>query len=550
MNIEMISNEGLLFIRPPLPELEKELQFWNITPKVGHYEYVNRKTGDTVLGTSRKGYEKKQELLYSLSPDGVWMVTHDGMFRRVADVLNMAGIYTYTHHRVHPLPEFYFDASVVAGLRPEQIQAVIYSLAASGCRQKGGAVPAPGSGGALISSTMATGKTFWIAAMIRAFRDEKIVITTYRKAVVRRLYDGLNEILNPEGIEVGMVTGEVNREKQITVCTFGSLMNFDQDKTRVLIVDEVHRAAGEDISGVLLEFKRAVKFGCSGTIKGHIRERYLESIFGPIAFSFEDEEAEELDRVSKVKVYALSVPKGPPATAKREDILERHCITRNKVRNRLIRDTAALVPEDMQLIIFVRTIEHIDLLVNGVVFESDPEHPEVPVKDPIPPYLPPGYEIYHGQLPPKEKRRIEEGLYSGEIKRLIANDSLSEGVDTTKLRVMIDANWWSSDCSVSQKGGRNRRKDEGKYLGIIINFQDEWCDILRKKRLEELRQLGMQPSEEEQKADFLKGKADKRLTQYRKRGWPVLRIDSPDKINFNEINQPEIQQTELPMDEG
>lgn len=525
-SVDIVANDGMLWLMPPVAELQEDLKFWCRKPVKEAYSYFDRRKGEQVSGERFAGMTGSYEMLYSLTEDGSYMVINEGLFHRVTNVLAANG-YGYTYRRIAPLPEFDFGSHILAPMwseehqaflpmRPEQISAVIHLLAASGCGRRGGPTPTPGSGGGLANLTMSTGKTFLIAALIRAFRHLKIVITTYRSSVVRRLYDGLNEILNPEGIQIGMVTGSVKKREDICVCTDKSLTEFDPDEVGLILYDEVHRAGADNTSQDLLAFKKAVKFGFSGTIKSHDRLRYIESIFGPVAYEFEDEEAEALGRVSPVKCYALSVPDGVIVHGANNAQKESRVITNNKFRNQVIQQVAERVPDDMQFIIYVRTIEHIEVLRDK--------------------FLPPGYEVYHAELPQKEKLRLEAGIYDGSIKRMIANSSFSEGVDTTKLRVLLNADWTASDQTVSQRGGRNRRNDDGKLLGIIIDLRDDWIENKRKAHLEELGMAGDMIPEDMEKPDNLFTKAKSRISRYKKRGWPVINIDSAAEIDFTEVH--------------
>ena len=166
--------------------------------------------------------------------------------------------------------------------------------------------------------------------------------------------------------------------------------------------------------------------------------------------------------------------------------MERNGIWYNRARNKLAKAVVELVPEDQQLVIFVRTKFHLDHLV---------EH-----------YFP-DFEVYHGKLKPKDKKRILEGFNSGEIKRIISTDSLSEGVDPKALFVTINLNWMQSDVSVVQKAGRNRRLAEGKGFGVVVDFNDWWHPRFERK-------------------------SKKKLSKYYNRGYNIIEDATPSTIQF------------------
>jgi len=498
METKIISHEGLLFVTPVHACLQKELQFWHSKTKLEPYSFM--KDGQLIEGVKRAGMEHSKELLYSLSSDGRSLITHLGLRDRVFHALKEEGIPFSYEHRGISRPKCTISPAIFKGLRPEQREGVIKMLA--------------NQGDCCVEFTMATGKTNMIAALIRAFPDQKIIVTSYRETVVRRLLDGLTELLEDTGERIGFYQGSNRDLQRITCSTLALLDEFDPDEIGIVIVDEAHRGAGDQTSQDLLAFKRALKFGFSGTLKkrGDGKQKFLEGILGPIVCQFTDEEAELAGRVTPQRVYVLSVPEGPSLSAQVSDIRrERLGITRNPCRNRLIAETVQKAPADWQGIIFVRTIEHIDWLL-----END-------LKDM-------GFEKYHAKISTKEKRRIEAGLYSGELKRLIANDALSEGVDTTQLRWLIDANWSSSDVLVSQKGGRNRRLLPGKDYGIIVNFADDWIELALAEQDKELALGAGLPAGESNKKDGFFMKANNRIRQYSDRGWPILRISKPEDI--------------------
>lgn len=512
--VQIVSYLGNLFISPVMPELHDELYFWHRKTKMGERKFHDKSGEEQTIQYRTDQMEHTKEPLFTVSEDGEWTVTHEGLLRRILKYLDKQRR-PYTYERRGPqFPVFEWGDWVVAGLRPEQIQAVIHLI---GHEPR---IKAPLSG-AMVEFTMATGKTHIIKALCLAFRRYKIVVTTFKTSVVRRLYDGLRELLEPLGISVGIVQGSIRKFAQVTVCTDALLEEFDPEEVGVVIYDEVHRAAADRVSNRLFEFTRALRYGFSGTIKKRAdgKNKYLEALFGPIVYEYTDQEAERDKRVSPVKCFALSVPKGPRVADKSDTMKERHGIMWNKMRNKLIRQVVDLVPPEQQVIVFVRTIQHIDHLKEL--------------------YLPSDFVVYHGDMTGKERKTIEEGITSGTIRRIVANDALSEGVDTTEMDVVIDAAWTVSDKDVSQKGGRNRRMREGKRWGVIVNFRDEWGELARQATLQERQMLDIDVAMEEglEKPDPLFRRAQARLKQYRDRGWPVFEIDSPTQIEFDRRDQ-------------
>lgn len=506
---KIMARDGYLFITPVPPGLDVELRFWEVVEITKPFSYRDGESGQMVFGTRRAGYSGNWTSLMT-EANGVACFGR-GLFRRVANFLQASGIpFTFEEDRSF-YPSFHFGPDVVAGLRPEQMRVLMSILAELGVGQIGWqsdtarVPPRPGSFGALVSATMSTGKTVIIAALIRCFPETKIVVVTKKKSVIRRLVGGLQDYLPEISHEIGEFHGGRKNERRITVCSEALVDSFDTSLVGLLIHDEVHNGSGTQVSMGIMSYTRACKVGFSGTIDRHPKLKFLESQYGPVVDTISDAEAEELGRVSLVKVYVLKTKRGPDVSGMKEITLERHGITNNHQRNKLIGAVCQAIPENLQTVVFVRTIQHIEILVEK--------------------YLPPGFVVYHGQLKDKERAAIEKDLCDGKITRLIANDALSEGVDTTHVRVIVEAGYSATDQTVSQRGGRARRKADGKKMGVIITPSDDWTIDTDMDGVE--------------KENPLKKKRISRVSNYSKRGWPVVKINEIHEINFSEINESE-----------
>ena len=313
---------------------------------------------------------------------------------------------------------------------------------------------------------MGYGKTYLIAALCRAYHRSGVVVATKSAAVVRRLVQGLTDLLKDDGITVGVRQGARHKPGAVTVCTNAVLDRFDPARVGCLIYDEVHHAAARNQVKVLSRFHQSVKFGLSATISERFdgRHHLIEGIFGPVCSKVTDEEAEDLGRVVPLRVLVVPVDRGPDLSDIKSPITaERRGIWRNPTRNRTVAAAVEKVPPDWQTLVFARTVEHAEILV---------EH-----------YLPEGFEVFHSELPPDEYTRILTGFETGEILRVVSTDAMGEGVDPSRLRVVVDANWTTSDTKVSQRAGRCRRRAPGKSIGYLVAFDDRFDQSNRREPL-------------------------------------------------------------------
>lgn len=487
--IKAIAHRGKLWVSPAnlLGFLKPHLRYRLRYTPTETLNFVDQNTGEMVQ--AKKRLNKVETILVDMyKEENGHLLVHEGMFTKISELCGKQG-FEMEYSKVDPqFPEPILNPSVVRGLHPDQVDCFTSLISAVG------APGVPGPGGAMVEATMGAGKTHVIAALCRAFR-EGVVVVTKKKKVVHNLVNKLKDLLADDDISIGMHQGSSRIPGDVRVGTTALLGSFDPDEVRVLIFDECHHAASDKVSMQVMSFEAALRFGLSATIKGRFdgKDLLLEGLFGPIVYELTDQEAEDLGRVVPIKAYFLEVREGPnTANWKNPTSKERHGIWRNLTRNMAVRDAARGVPDDQQLLIFVKTVEHGEILVENFFGEE--------------------FEFYHSKLSTREQDDIVARFESGELKRLVATDSLGEGIDPDNLMVVIDANWTTSNVQVAQRAGRNRRHGETKPYGVIINFLDKFDDTVTRK-------------------------SNERLREYRKRGYECQVISDPASIQFVGQNQ-------------
>lgn len=470
-SIQLTSEKGTLRISRALPELTSVLSFRHTFEKPGDtVTFRDRKTGKEKTIVKRGKITSQIEPLYIIGSDNC-LYTHDGCLSMVTDTLVKLG-FQYEYERLNPQwPTYIINRDVVKGLYPNQREGIVRLLLSTG--------------GGMLEAATSMGKTRVIAALVRAYPNEKIVIMTHRQSVVRGLVANLNDLLKEDKIDVGICQGPNQRHTRVTVSTIGSAHHLEAGECRIFIADEVHRFASESAANTVLSFTRAVKYGVSATISGKFAgtTKFLESLFGPIVFKVTDQELESDGKVPPIDAYFLSNPEGPNVDSLNGPTQKKRGVWENPQRNRLIKQVIDLAPADQQLLVFVETKKHLDQIVR----------------------LCPELETCHADLGAKARKSIEERFTSGQAKRVISTDCLSEGVDPRALMIMIDASAVRGDSSLVQKRGRLRRP--GKAKGILINFMDEFSEVFS-------------------------ARAEKRIKDHKSRGDTVIEMATPEQIKF------------------
>lgn len=465
---------GLIKICPLIPDLLQELSFnYRFRDKIKKRIFDRRlnKMRDLFVDGPMRVIKKN---LYSITKDDNGIITFDGLFKRVSNFLSMRNIECeiLQADKIYVTPEI--SERVFEGLYADQKCAVELML--------------DHDGGCMIEAATNTGKTRIITSLCRAYSQFHGLVVTNRQSVATKLYKDLQE-LAPE-CDPGVYLTSSKKRGRTLVITSASLDKFDENSVDFIIYDEAHGAASEVRSKELLRYKTAVKYGMSATIKTNFKgiDKYLEAIFGPIVFELTDQQLEAMSRATPLHVYVMVIDAGPNFGPKAQSLtMERNGIWFNRHRNKIIKECVDRAPSDQQLIVYVRTLTHLEELKFN--------------------FLSSDFEAFHGKLPAKEKKRVLEGFNTGSIKRIISTDCLAEGVDPKNLYVIINANCMQSDVSVLQKAGRNRRLTEGKDFGIIIDFDDSWNDKTERK-------------------------ASNRIKHYRDKGYKIINNANPSQLEF------------------
>ena len=339
----------------------------------------------------------------------------------------------------------------------------------------------------VIKAVTGFGKTTLIGAAALLFPEAKIHVVTKSVDVAERIVRSLKRLLP----KVGKVGDGWKQWERVTVITAGSLAHSDGDAD-FLFCDEVHQLATLNFSTALAaRYRNSRNFGLSATPYARMDNAHavLEPLFGPMIFELTYQHAVDLGLVVPVRVswLPLRLRHNPAERFNNRVARKRYGIWTNRERNAIIATAVQSYPETHQILILVETIEHaVNLgallpdfeLVYGIMTTRDCN--EYKKKN----LLPADYR----PLSDFKKYDMRAKFESGELKRVIATDVWSTGVDFEQLNVLVRADDRDSDIVDVQGPGRVSRiytAPDGtqKEFGEVLDCMDTFDSTFYRKSL-------------------------------------------------------------------
>lgn len=337
----------------------------------------------------------------------------------------------------------------------------------------------------IIKAVTGFGKTTLIGAASQLFPDARIDVVTKSVDVAERIVRSLRRFVP----KVGMIGDGWKQRERVTVITAGSLQHADGDAD-FLFADEVHQLATINFSTALAaRYRNSRNFGLSATPYARMDNAHaiLEPLFGPLVFDLPYQQAVELGLVVPVRVKWIPVrlSHNPAERFKNRVARKRNGIWTNRSRNAMIAAAVREYPENYQILILVETIEHAvhlgSLLPEFTLMYSQ-----------MAPYdcaaykraklLPEDYR----PLSDVQKHEMRKQFEEGTLRRVIATDVWSTGVDFEQLNVLVRADDRDSDIVDVQGPGRVSRvytAPDGtvKEFGEVIDCMDTFDPTFYRK---------------------------------------------------------------------
>lgn len=340
----------------------------------------------------------------------------------------------------------------------------------------------------LIDVPAGVGKTFLIGAYALAHPYARIHVITEGLDILNRIYRHLVKFIP----NVGMVGGGKRRfGSHVTVISADSLHvvgeGFDDPSSPraadVVFFDEVHKAGAPTILEQIRRYRRCKMYGLSASIGDRFdgADFQLEGIFGEVIFSMTYQEAEALGLVSPIRVEWVNMDFECPELLKNKKgaQMEKWLIWRNEERNRRFAQKMQEFDDDTQCLILVATVTHAvalkqflpeyklcydqckeyDLFVRRGLLDPRDEPPMTPAR--------------------REQMRVQ--FEEGVLKKVIATDVWSTGVDFSALSVLGRLDGRDSRIMDTQAPCRANRIHEGKAYATVVDCMDYFHPTLQRR---------------------------------------------------------------------
>jgi superfamily II DNA or RNA helicase len=328
----------------------------------------------------------------------------------------------------------------------------------------------------VIEAPTGFGKTYLFKAVAALYPYANILITVSRKDVAQDICRDMTKHFP----NVGMIGAGRKRKGRITVCMAQSLQHAGYHDWDIVLGDEAHELGAPSVAKHLVQMQWSRNFGFSAspwdrTDGTSIR---IEAVFGETIFQMTYPEAVALGLVVPIRVKWLNAWIEPNPCADYHDIPRlRHGLWRNAARNKLFADEAHSYGDSLQTLLMVAHFEHAVHLKRfmpdyTLCYAERPEDNKVFDR-----------AVRDGLLPSDEphmtdalRMRLRERFEAGDLKKVIATDVWSTGVNFHGLQVLLRADARSSSIKDTQIPGRVCRLHEasGKQEGILVDSLDQF----------------------------------------------------------------------------
>jgi DEAD/DEAH box helicase domain-containing protein len=222
------------------------------------------------------------------------------------------------------------------------------------------------------------------------------------------------------------------------------------ENLQYIIIDELHTyrgVFGSHLANVLRRLRRIARF--YGQTPQFICSSATIANPGELAARLLEEEVEVIDANGAPSAQKQIVFYNPP-------VINRFLGIRRSYINESFRLAQEFLKRSLQTIVFANSRLHTEILLTYLK-QANPQ----------PPGKPEVIRGYRGGYLPLERREIERGLRSGQIRGVVATNALELGIDVGSLDVSILAGYPGTIASTWQRAGRAGRRS-GASCAVLV----------------------------------------------------------------------------------
>jgi superfamily II DNA or RNA helicase len=418
-------------------------------------------------GGGRQPVEIVPTQMYQMDGHGR-IITKVGFFNAIAAFLRQRGYspYVVDLNPAHPRPDRFktnWDG-VFETFRLKARQDVCLANIAD--NPYGGTVEAPPG----------FGKSWLFRALGVLYPRANILYTVTRKDVAEELFRGLTAHFP----NVGRFGDGRKSPGRLIVSTAQSLHHVELNDIDIHCGDEAHELLTDNYAERLAALKWARNYAFTATPRGRAdgADPLMEFLFGPIIFKLSFQEAVELELIVPIRVEWVDVfMERNPCAELVDTAKHRNGIWRNEFRNVMIAEKALSYPETTQTLIMVKTLEHACYLKKFLpeYTLAYSEGGSDTKDDDIRAYQKIGLISQdEPRMDWQRRQTLKEQFSNGTLKKVIATDVWSTGVNFHQLQVLIRADAARSVIRDTQIPGRVTRPDGVKDVGILVDMRDQF----------------------------------------------------------------------------
>ena len=342
----------------------------------------------------------------------------------------------------------------------------------------------------IVQAATNSGKTAVFAGVIKKMYPIPTLILIHNKEILKQIKDMVEGLT---GLKVGVITANGHDLRPVTVAMIQTLvkrLGADQeitdffDSVQCVIIDEVHHAKATSLQSLLSSSKATYRFGFSGTVhdEGTYDGMMIRSWIGSVVFEITNDELISLgvsarpkvvmyemdiapvlygifDEAKEILTAKLGEYNGKQLMRKVYDLSVERGIVRNVERNSKVLDILKENPKKSVLIV-------VDLLAHGREVKALLESFDIDA------------EFISGTSEVRESALAK--FKAGDLHVLISTNIIDEGVDISRIEVLVMLAGKKSRRQVLQRVGRSLRKKAGANVVHIYDFLDWGSKYLEK----------------------------------------------------------------------